>query len=91
MAKKKQLTVSDILNVMGDSQPVVCSFTAYGVPYADSYTDGMRTAKDCKEQLRYDCLNALVTGIGYATAGSAHEPQVNRSDILTSINGEIVH
>ena len=86
MAKKK-LVVSDILNAMEDNQKVICSFTAYGVGYANSWRDGMRTVSDCKDRLRYDCTNAVVTGVGYAVISDPDVP----SRIVTEIYAEIVH
>ena len=80
----KKLKVQDILNVMSKDQEVECSFTAYGVSYASSWNDGMRTVQDCLDGLRYDCLNALVTGIRLnRTVDNEHH--------FVQINGEIVH
>lgn len=58
-----KLKVKDILSVMQGEQKVNCHFTAYGITYADSWNDGMRTVAECLDQLNYDCSNALVTGI----------------------------
>lgn len=58
MAKK--LLVKDVLNIMDDSDPVNCIFYAYGVYYAQSLDDHLKTVADCKDGLRYDCANALV-------------------------------
>lgn len=78
MAKK--LLVKDVLNIIDDKQVVNCVFYAYGVYYASSFDDGMKTTADCKEGLRYDCLNAKVLKINPSEDGSR---QV--------IHAEIVH
>lgn len=64
----KKMKVSDVLSLMDDDTPVACEFYAYGVFYASSYYDGMRTAKDCRDRLNYDCINARVTNINCAGA-----------------------
>ncbi len=81
MAKK--LLVKDILNVMPDDLQIDCVFYAYGIHYAQSRNDGMMTVKECKEGLRYDCLNALVASIKTGTTGDGKTVQV--------VCGEIVH
>lgn len=78
MAKK--LLVKDILDIIDDSQVVNCVFYAYGVYYASSYDDGMKTPAECKSGLRRDCLNALVQKINPSQDGTR---QV--------IHAEIVH
>lgn len=87
MAKKKEVVISDILNVMDEDQLVVCTFSAYGVGYADSWTDGMRTVKECKDRLRYDCLNSIVTGVRYTMTSDKTVP----SGIMVQLFGEIIH
>lgn len=86
MAKKKIL-VSDILDLLDDGTKINCSFTAYGVSYADSWNDGMRTVADCKDRLRHECLNAHLTGVGYSVTS---DPSVS-TGIITCIYGELVH
>lgn len=61
MAKK--LLVKDILDTIIDDTNVDCRFYAYGIFYASSMADGMKTAKECKEGMNYDCLHAVVSSI----------------------------
>jgi hypothetical protein len=63
MAKKKQILVQDILNIMNDSDKVCVILYAYGMYYGDTQRDGMDTVNDCKDQMNYDCIHALVTRI----------------------------
>lgn len=63
MAKKKKLLVSDILNIMDDADKVCVILYAYGVYYGDTERDDMHTVAECKDQMNYDCKNALVTRI----------------------------
>lgn len=58
----KKLKVKDVLSLIREDEKVNCNFTAYGIYYASSWNDGMRTAKDCLEGMNYNCLNAIVTG-----------------------------
>ena len=60
---KKKLKVKDILALMTDNSKANVVFYAYGIYYGSALADGMETVKDCKEQLRYDCLNAVVTSL----------------------------
>ena len=71
----KKLIVSDILNIMEDEEEVNCNFTAYGVHYASSWNDGMRTVADCKDRMNYNCIHALVTGIRHVETFD-HEHQM---------------
>lgn len=80
MAKKKQILISDILNLMSDNHEVVCLLYAYGIYYADTQRDGMKTVAECKDQMNYDCLHALVTRIKF----DDHAKKI-------VIEGEIVH
>ena len=57
------MTVKQLINKMDDTERVIVLLTAYGVHYADSYADGMRTAKDVKDRMNYDCINAKVTSV----------------------------
>ena len=57
------MTVKQLVKTMDDEENVVVLITAYGVHYADSYADGMRTAKDIKEKMNYTCINAKVTSV----------------------------
>lgn len=59
----KKISVKDILAFMPDDDKVYVVFYAYGIYYGSSHADGLETVKDCKEQLRYDCLNAHVTSM----------------------------
>lgn len=80
MARKKKYLVKDILNLFtDDSHEVCCMLYAYGVYYADTIKDGMKTVKDCKENMNYDCINAMVTGIRF-----------DENDLMI-IQAEIVH
>lgn len=63
MAKKKQILVQDILNIMDDTDKVCVILYAYGMYYGDTQRDGMVTVKDCKDQMNHNCINALVTRI----------------------------
>lgn len=76
--KKKKILVSDILNIMDDTDKVCVILYAYGVYYGDTQRDGMITVKDCKDEMNYDCIHALVTRIR------------NENDHVV-IHGEIVH
>lgn len=80
MAKKKQVLVKDVLELMESTDKVTCIMYAYGVYYGDTQRDGMSTVKDCKEQMNHHCLNALVTRI---------RTDENREDVI--IQAEIVH
>lgn len=61
--KQKQILVQDILNIMNDSDKVCVMLYAYGVYYGDTKRDGMNTVAECKDQMNYDCIHALVTRI----------------------------
>lgn len=63
MARKKKFLVSDILNVMDETDKVTVILYAYGVYYGDTQRDGMDTVQDCKDQMNHHCINALVTRI----------------------------
>lgn len=63
MAKKKQILVSDILDMMNETDKVCVILYAYGVYYGDTQRDGMQTVAECKDQMNYDCIHALVTRI----------------------------
>ena len=61
MAKRvRKILVEDILNLMQDDEKVVVHIFAYGIHATDTYSDGMRTAKDCRERMNRQCLRALV-------------------------------
>lgn len=77
MAKKKIL-VKDILATMEDDEKVVITFFAYGIWYANSWNDNMRTVRDCKENLRYDCIVAQVG-------------RITVKDGILNMGAEIVH
>lgn len=64
----KKMKVKDVLSLMDDDTPVSCQLYAYGIFYASSYDDGMRTAADCRDRMNYDCLNARATNITCAGA-----------------------
>lgn len=57
---KKIIRVEDILNLMYDDDKVYVSFYAYGMSYAQSWNDGFKTVKECKENFRFDCKRAVV-------------------------------
>ena len=78
MAKKKIMTVEDVLSKMYEGTKVVCVFYAYGCYYADTQRDGMITAEDCKEKMNVDCLMAEVI-------------QIASSQDTVLIRAEIVH
>lgn len=78
MAKKKIMTVEDVLGKMDEGTKVVCVLYAYGCYYADTQRDGMVTAADCKREMNFDCLRAEVIQIS-----SNHDAVV--------IGAEIVH
>lgn len=63
MKKQKKILVQDILNMMDDSDKVCVILYAYGIYYGDTERDGMNTVTDCKSQMNYDCIHALVTRI----------------------------
>lgn len=77
--KKKKLLVKDALNLMEDSDNVCVMLYAYGVYYGDTIRDNMHTVADCKKEMNFDCINALVTRI-----------RVNEKGFIT-IQAEIVH
>ena len=82
MAKKKTINVADVLGLMDDEQTVNCVLYAYGVYYGSSMNDGMKTAKECKEQMNHSCLKAKV----YKVTSS------NSDDLLrTVIHAELVY
>jgi hypothetical protein len=85
MTKKKQkkILVQDILNIMDDTDKVCVILYAYGCYYADTQRDGMFTVKECKDQMNYDCINALVTRIR-----TNHEYD---EDAHVVIQAEVVH
>ena len=86
MAKKaKKIMVEDILNLMQDDEKVVVHIFAYGIHAADTYRDGMRTAKDCRENMNYDCLRAQV---GRISRDSIIDDPSNQ---FVSIAAEVVH
>ena len=60
MSKKKVLTVKTVLESLPPEDNVMVAYYAYGIQYADSWSEGMRTVADVLEQTRYDCLNAKV-------------------------------
>lgn len=63
MKKQKKILVQDILNIMDDSDKVCVILYAYGIYYGDTERDGMNTVAECKDQMNYDCIRALVTRI----------------------------
>lgn len=81
MAKKKQILVSDILNLMNDADKVCVILYAYGIYYGDTHRDEMFTVEQCKAEMNHNCINALVTRI------RTDEQLLN----CTIIQAEIVH
>lgn len=79
----KKLTVKDILAVMDDKQEVNCHFTAYGITYANSWDDGLKTVAECKDGMNYDCINALVTGIRHTETFDHQHQMVQINATLT--------
>lgn len=59
MAKKK-ITVKNILELMEKDDAVIVRIYAYGIPYADTWKDGMEDVESCLDRMRRDCLNAKV-------------------------------
>lgn len=59
MAKPKKILVEDILKLTTDETLIAISFYAYGIHYSYS-SDSGKTAKELKENLRYDCMRAQV-------------------------------
>ena len=49
--------------MMDDTDKVCVMLYAYGVYYGDTHRDGMHTVSECKDQMNYDCIHALVTRI----------------------------
>lgn len=78
MAKKKQILVSDILDMMNETDKVCVMLYAYGVYYGDTVRDGMHTVAECKDQMNYDCIHALTT-------------RIRTENDHVVIQGEIVH
>ena len=78
----KKITVKDVLNLIDENTPVCVTLYAYGVYYGNTASDGMRSAKDCKEQMNTSCLNALVGEIN--TRNPSIPNQVH-------ISAELVH
>ena len=60
---KKFVRVEDILKLMCDEDEVYVSFYAYGMSYAQSWVDGFKTVKECKDNFKYDCKRAMVVCI----------------------------
>ena len=85
MKIKNQILVKQILELMEESTPVAVILYAYGVYYGDTNNDGMETVKDCKEQMNYDCINAMVTRIYLESVGKQKQKQ------KIVICAEIVH
>lgn len=86
MARKKQFVVSDILNIMEESDKVCVILYAYGVYYGNTMNDGMNTVAECKDQMNYDCINALVTRIRCERTGTDVFAETH-----VVIQAEIVH
>lgn len=84
--KKKKILVSDILNIMDDTDKVCVMLYAYGVYYGDTQRDGMDTVKDCKDQMNHHCINALVTRIRCERTGTDVFAETH-----VVIQAEIVH
>lgn len=61
MATKK-ITVKNLLALMDEAQEVTATFYAYGMFYAHSGDCG-KTAADLLDNMRKDCLDALVASI----------------------------
>ena len=61
MAKK--LTVKRVLETLPKKDEIVVAIYAYGMSYANTWTDGMRTVEECLDRMNYDCINAGVTYI----------------------------
>ena len=78
MAKRKKMTVEDVLSNMYEGTKVVCVFYAYGCYYADTQRDKMVTVADCKREMRLDCLRAEIINI-----------EASQDTVL--IRAEIVH
>ena len=78
MARKKELLVEDILKHFKDDEEVVITFFAYGIRCGVAWNDGLKTAKQLRDGLRYDCLRALVG-------------RVTVIDGLINIGAEIIH
>ena len=63
------MKVKQLLNVMDNLEPVNVVLYAYGLEYASTWRDGMRTVEEVKNNLIYDGMNANVVrlshGLGY--------------------------
>lgn len=77
MARKKELLVKDILEVMEEDALVLIHFYAYGFPYATSADCG-QTVKEVKEKINFDCNHAKVTTLKHLKT-------------CVGVNAEIVH
>ena len=64
------MKVKDQLKVIEKDQYVHCLFYAYGINCGSSMQDGMATAGDCLDNLRYDCLNAKVLKVNPSSDGT---------------------
>jgi len=82
MAKKKPILVSDILDIMNETDKVCVMLYAYGVYYGDTQRDGMQTVKDCKDEMNYDCIHALVTRIRTNDERDDHAHVVIQAEIV---------
>lgn len=58
--KSRKMKLDTLLEKIPDEQEVVVDVYAYGISYANTLRDGMRTAADVRERCRYDILQAGV-------------------------------
>lgn len=59
----KKITAKDILSLMDEEQEVIIAVYAYGISYANSWTDGFSTVNECLHHVREDILSARVCGV----------------------------
>ena len=91
MAKKKNISVQDVLELMKKDDTVIVRIYAYGIPAANTWADGMETVEDCLEKMNYDCLRARVGRIerNWARGYKKGVPD-DKTDQWIEIHAEIV-
>ena len=77
----RKQTVKQALKGMAPDQEVIVDVYAYGISYACTLRDGMRTAAECLERVRYDILAAKVLEVKEQT----WRDRINAKDVTSKV------
>lgn len=86
MAKK--LTVKRVLETLPKDDKISVQLYAYGITFANTWTDGMKTVGECLDRMNSDCLNA---GVVYIRANWVKENVEDERYYIPVIGAEIVY